>query len=130
MKRRDFLRLAGTAGLATALPGLAMRPAFAETQAEPFGGLALITIFAGGGWDHSSFADPRENTAINHWAFDAPAGTAGNLRNAPIAESRSSIAPAPTAACSSAWSMWCPSPWTTSIWPATATAASPTCTAS
>ena len=92
MKRRDFLRLAGTAGLATALPGLAMRPAFADTptepQAEPFGGLALITIFAGGGWDHSSFADPRENVAINHWAANAPAGTAGNLRYAPIAENQ------------------------------------------
>lgn len=83
MKRRDFLKAMASVGLAGALPGMMLRNAVA---AEPFGGLALITLFAGGGWDHSSFCDPRENSQINHWAETQTAGTAGSLRYAPFAE--------------------------------------------
>lgn len=84
MKRRDFLKLAGAFGLAGAAPAL-FGAANAATP-EPFGGRILLTLHTGGGWDHSSFADPRENPAINHWAGTQVAGEAGNLRYAPMAE--------------------------------------------
>lgn len=83
MKRREFLKLAGGLGMAGMLPGLAMQPVNA---AEPFSGKILLTLHTGGGWDHSSFADPRENPDINHWADTMSAGEAGNLRYAPMAE--------------------------------------------
>ena len=83
MQRRDYMKLLGGVGLAGTLPGLGLSTAQA---AEPFNGLALITVSAGGGWDQSSFADPRENPDINHWAETAPAGSAGGLRYAPMGE--------------------------------------------
>jgi hypothetical protein len=84
MKRRDFLKRFAGAGLAVAAPALGWREASAAV--EPYVGPALITVFAPGGWDHSSFCDPRQNPAVNHWANTAPAGSAGNLRYAPMAE--------------------------------------------
>jgi hypothetical protein len=83
MKRRDFLKAMSALGMAGAFPGMIPRGASAG---EPFGGLALITVFAGGGWDQSAFCDPRENPEINHWAETGRAGVAGNLRFAPVAE--------------------------------------------
>lgn len=82
MKRRDFLKLASSAGLASALP-VAMKQAHADNLHT---GTILMTFHMGGGWDHSSFSDPRENPSINRWANNSPAGTAGNLRYAPFAE--------------------------------------------
>jgi len=84
MKRRDFIKLFGSAGLVLAVPALSWREA--RASAQPYTGLALITVFAPGGWDHSSFCDPRQNPAVNHWANTAEAGSAGNLRYAPMAE--------------------------------------------
>lgn len=85
MKRRDFVKLCGGLGLAASLPDLLMSRAMAA-DATPYTGLALITIKASGGWDHSFFCDPRENPSINHWASTSKAGLAGNLRFAPVAE--------------------------------------------
>ncbi|MBA1330319.1 hypothetical protein QQ73_03770, partial [Candidatus Endoriftia persephone str. Guaymas] len=79
---REFLRLVGVAGVAAALPGWT-RPGMA---AQAYSGPILITLHAGGGWDQSSFCDPREDSAVNRWAAGAPAGRAGNLRYAPFAE--------------------------------------------
>jgi len=84
MKRRDFMKIAGGAGLATVLPGIIMPQQ--ALAAGPFNGPILLTIFAGGGWDHSSFSDPRNNTSINHWARNKSAGTEGNLSYAPMGE--------------------------------------------
>jgi len=84
MKRRDFLKLAGSLGIAGVLPAT-----LSSAIAAPSGlftGKILLTLNTGGGWDHSSFADPRQNPAINHWADRNPAGEAGNLRYAPMAE--------------------------------------------
>ncbi|MBO0611586.1 DUF1501 domain-containing protein [Thiothrix fructosivorans] len=82
MNRRDFLKLASAASLASVLAG-AGRSAYA---ANLHTGKVLLTIHLGGGWDHSSFSDPRENPAINQWASTLKAGGAGNLRFAPMAE--------------------------------------------
>ncbi len=81
MNRRDFLKLAGAAGLAS-VAGLGQQ----AQAAAAYTGKILLTLHLGGGWDHSSFADPRENPAINHWASTQKAGVAGNLRYAPMAE--------------------------------------------
>ena len=84
--RRQFLKLFGGAGLGLAVPGLPFLEARAAQSIQPYTGLALVTVFAQGGWDHSSFCDPRENTVVNGWAATGTAGTAGNLRYAPMGE--------------------------------------------
>lgn len=84
MKRRDFLKTIGAAGVASAFSGTANLAYSAEPALHT--GKILLTIHTGGGWDHSSFADPRENPSINHWADTQQAGQAGNLRFAPFAE--------------------------------------------
>ncbi|CAA6822857.1 MAG: Unknown protein [uncultured Thiotrichaceae bacterium] len=83
MQRRDFLKLAGALGLTGALPTIYMQAHAADGL---FNGKIFLTMHAGGGWDHSSFGDPRENPSINHWADTQKAGVAGNLRYAPMAE--------------------------------------------
>ena len=85
MNRRDFMKLVGGLSMAGAWSGFHQTPAQA---AQPFSELALITIYASGGWDHSYFCDPRNNPTINHWATSASAGSAGNLRYAPVAENQ------------------------------------------
>lgn len=87
MNRRDFIKALSVAGLTASVPTVGMRHAMAtNTDPSPFTGTVLITINMRGGWDHSSFSDPRENTSINHWAETEKAGVAGNLRYAPMAE--------------------------------------------
>ncbi len=83
MKRRDFLKQLAGAGLVGSMPVMFRNVSAADNR---FNGPILMTIHAGGGWDQSSFCDPRENASINHWAETAPAGTAGYLRFAPFAE--------------------------------------------
>lgn len=75
--RREFLKLMGIAGLAAAFPrplGLARAAAF-----DPYDGPLFITIAAGGGWDPTSFCDPKMNVPgapeINHWARTADTQT-------------------------------------------------------
>lgn len=54
MNRRDFLKLLGGAGLASTGLG-----SLSSAQAGSLHtGKVLLTIHLGGGWDHSSFADP------------------------------------------------------------------------
>ena len=82
MNRRDFLKLLGGAGLASTGLG-----SLSSAQAGSLHtGKVLLTIHLGGGWDHSSFADPRANVLINKWAASQSAGGAGNLRFAPVGE--------------------------------------------
>ena len=69
MDRRDFLRLASYAGVSLVTP-LGLGRAFASDHnlsSEPYSGLFLVTIHASGGWDPTSFCDPkgRENEATD-----------------------------------------------------------------
>ena len=61
------------------------RDAFAQTG---FAGKFLMTVQIDGGWDVSSFCDPKANVTgekeINTWARTKSIGTAGNLRYAPF----------------------------------------------
>jgi len=85
MKRRNFIQTAGGASIASLFPGLWMSDLMAAD--DPFDGTILMSIFAGGGWDQSSFSDPRNNTAINHWARGGNnAKSIGKLKYAPWVE--------------------------------------------
>jgi hypothetical protein len=82
MNRRDFLRLAGVAGLTVMLP----RGATAQAaDIDHF----FVFVHAGGGWDATFICDPKgraneeEENPVDHY-FTDDIGTAGNLRYAPI----------------------------------------------
>lgn len=82
MKRRDFLKLTSAVGLATAMPTL---PTLA--RAEPYDGLFFINVFAGGGWDVTSFCDPKPDSDMNKWARNGGVvQKAGNISYAPYAD--------------------------------------------
>lgn len=55
MDRRDFLKIASTAGLGVAAASLP----FSEAKAVEYKGTFWVTINAGGGWDVTSFCDPK-----------------------------------------------------------------------
>jgi len=83
MKRRDFLKLMGLAGLSVAWP-LPTRQAHA--QSASYSGPLYVSIAAMGGWDVTSFCDPKVNLqgqpVINHWA---ESDTAQTIQGSPIA---------------------------------------------
>ena len=88
MKRRQFLSMLGYASAGMALPFSNVTLAEGFT---PYTGQLLVTIQANGGWDVSSFCDPKINTdstVLNNWASgmsteDLP--KAGNIPYAPFA---------------------------------------------
>ena len=57
MKRRDFLKYASALGASTSMFGSSMNSAFAA--APDYNGPLWITIHAEGGWDPTSFCDPK-----------------------------------------------------------------------
>lgn len=83
MQRRDFIRMAGAAGVG--IPSWALLPV-AQAQSAVYTGKIMINIHADGGIDQSSWADPRETdgTINNYAAAGTPAGVAGNIRFAPM----------------------------------------------
>jgi hypothetical protein len=70
MKRRNFLQLMAGAGLTSSLPSfmLSANPVQAA-EITPYTGDFYILIDAEGGWDVTSFCDPKQNTSINNWAL-------------------------------------------------------------
>ncbi len=86
MKRRNFIKSVATAAGAAALVS-PMGRLFAAPAA--YEGKLLITLQAEGGWDPTSYCDPKLNVAgeqvINHWASSDETRTAGNLHYAPFA---------------------------------------------
>lgn len=86
MERRDFLKLASMAGLGVAFAGpLAGR----ASAADPYTGKLFLFIHASGGWDPTSFCDPKGSQGaddadpMNHYlATDIEA--AGNIKYAPV----------------------------------------------
>ena len=87
MNRRHFFKTLGLTSVAASLPtsfNLFAAPA-------DYTGKFLITIQAEGGWDVTSFCDPKINTGdifINNWANNAEPGEAGNLRYAAFANNQ------------------------------------------
>lgn len=87
MKRRDFIRLLGAAGLAPVAPW-----PFSAQAAQSYTGPFYVSIAAIGGWDVTSFCDPKLNVGgertINTWADGASIAKAGNIAYAPVAENQ------------------------------------------
>ena len=88
MKRRDFTKLLGMAGLGVAGPWTMQR----TSALEPYTGNFYISLAAIGGWDVTSFCDPKRNIpgerAINTWADSASVEQVGNIAYAPIANNK------------------------------------------
>ena len=86
MKRRDFLIKAGLSATAASLfPGARL-----WGQTSPgYSGPLFVMVDAAGGWDVTSFCDPKMNVPgemeINHWARNDETQQAGNIRYAPFA---------------------------------------------
>ena len=82
MDRRDFLR-----GLAAMTPLAGFR--LPLVNAADYRGKLFVFVQADGGWDPTSFCDPKTNTVgeplINHWAKSAEIRQAGSIRYAPFA---------------------------------------------
>ena len=85
MKRRDFMRIMLGAGTASGF-----RVPLAN--AADYRGKLFVFIQADGGWDPTSFCDPKTNVAgepiINHWAEAGEVRQAGNIRYAPFANNQ------------------------------------------
>ena len=87
MKRRDFLiksMLLGITGMAMPVPRI-----YGASE-EGYSGRLLITLQAEGGWDVSSFCDPKENQSgekpITNWSKSAKTQEVGNILYAPFAK--------------------------------------------
>ncbi len=84
MNRREFLRLAGLAGLAVSTPYVGS----AQTQST-YTGPFWIMIHASGGWDPTSLCDPKgkktdsDTNPLNRY-FSHEIGTVGPFRYAPV----------------------------------------------
>ncbi len=85
MNRREFNKLLGMAGLSAVTP----LPFGMASAAEPYTGPFYINIAAIGGWDVTSFCDPKANIigerTINNWADSASIQQVGNISYAPVA---------------------------------------------
>ena len=84
MRRRDFLKTLGAAG-----GGAALGFRLPLVDASGHGGKLFVSVQAEGGWDPTSFCDPKTNTpgepVINHWAQREEVRQAGRLTYAPFA---------------------------------------------
>jgi hypothetical protein len=88
MRRRDFMKLCGAAGLGFAAP-VGLPPAFgAEAQADSlgYGGPYFVVFNASGGWDTTYLMDPKGVNDINRLYKEDAILTEGNHRFAPIAD--------------------------------------------
>lgn len=83
MKRRDFLKATAATSLFASFPSLIK-------ASSDYTGKFIVTVLASGGWDPTSFCDPKMNVAgeriINNWATTASTQTAGNINYAPFAD--------------------------------------------
>jgi uncharacterized protein (DUF1501 family) len=84
MDRREFLKLAGGAGLGVALPlGL---PAWgAQAEPAPYEGPFYVVLNASGGWDTTYLMDPKGVGDINRLYKEGDIATEGRLHFAPNA---------------------------------------------
>ena len=84
MRRRGFLKTLGAAG-----GGAALGFRLPLVDASGHAGKLFVSVQADGGWDPTSFCDPKTNTpgepVINHWAERDEVRQAGRLAYAPFA---------------------------------------------
>ena len=88
MKRRILLQGLAAAGLAASISGFRLP----LVHAADYRGKLFVFVQADGGWDPTSFCDPKANTpgepVINHWAERDEVRRAGNIPYAPFARNR------------------------------------------
>ena len=88
MNRREFTRLLSMAGLGAVAPWSLKLASAAEAYTGPF----FVSLAAIGGWDVTSFCDPKVNQAgertINSWANSASIKQVGNIAYAPVANNQ------------------------------------------
>lgn len=88
MKRREFTRLLSMAGLGAVAPW----PTIDLNAAEPYSGPFYISLAAIGGWDVTSFCDPKVNQPgernINNWSNSSDIQQIGNIAYAPVAKNQ------------------------------------------
>ena len=81
MNRRDFIKRALPVGASAAFR-------IPLAQGANYQGRFYVFVQADGGWDPTSFCDPKANvpgeSVINHWAESAEIRQAGNIRYAPF----------------------------------------------
>lgn len=86
MNRRNFIKSIGASSVFSTLP-LSFK---LHAAPEDYAGKFLITIQAEGGWDVTSFCDPKVNVPgerdINNWSQTGEIQTIGNLSYAPFAD--------------------------------------------
>ncbi len=85
MNRRSFMQVMMGVG---AVSGFRVPLA----NAANYNGKLFVFVQASGGWDPTSFCDPKTNIAgepiINHWAEEGEVRQAGNIRYAPFANNQ------------------------------------------
>jgi len=70
MKRRSFLQLMAATGLTSTVPSFMLSANQVQAaEIEPYSGDFYVLIDAEGGWDVTSFCDPKQNSSINKWAI-------------------------------------------------------------
>ncbi len=88
MNRREFTKYLTMAGLGATAP----LPLGIASAAEPYSGPFYINLAAIGGWDVTSFCDPKSNISgertINNWADSAGIEQIGNIAYAPVANNQ------------------------------------------
>ena len=88
MKRRTMLK-----GMLAAAGGVISGWRMPLAHAADYGGRFFIFVQADGGWDPTSFCDPKGNTpgepVINHWAEQDEIRQVGNISYAPFANNES-----------------------------------------
>lgn len=75
MKRRSFLQLMAATGLTSTVPSFMLSSNQAQAadpiaEISPYSGDFYVLIDAEGGWDVTSFCDPKQNASINNWAVN------------------------------------------------------------
>lgn len=89
MDRRDFMKLAGATGMMLASP-LTATAQEEPTPDESYDGLLYIFVGGSGGWDPTSFCDPKgyitedDDNPMNRSYAAADIGKAGNIPYAPV----------------------------------------------
>ena len=89
IRRRGFFRSLLAAGAGVAVSGFHLP----LVHAQDYRGKRFVFVQADGGWDPTSFCDPKANTpgepVINHWAERGEIRQAGNIAYAPFARNTS-----------------------------------------
>lgn len=78
MKRRDFLKQLAAAGLVAGNPLVMSK---SHGALDPYRGNFYVTVNADGGWDVTSFCDPKSSPTINNWGQNQ---SAQSINGSPI----------------------------------------------